>query len=159
MAAQNSAIVLHATTGQPEGRPGMTAELDAEELRGSPPGPDPHRASATGPKLRSRSPVRACGSGTRKLAQRVAAKAANFGSIYGMSAKGLSAAAWSGYGIELTESDAKLALDRFFTKYWASGSGCARQRQVQAIPSRGDWRRPSGRGCLGSVTARLSTAL
>ena len=49
--------------------------------------------------------------------QRAAAKPVNFGSIYGMSAKGLSAAAWSGYGIELPEADAKLALDRFFAKY------------------------------------------
>lgn len=49
--------------------------------------------------------------------QRASAKPVNFGSIYGMSAKGLSAAAWAGYGIELAEADAKLALDRFFAKY------------------------------------------
>jgi DNA polymerase-1 len=49
--------------------------------------------------------------------QRAAAKPVNFGSIYGMSAKGLSAAAWSGYGIEMSETDAKLALDRFFNRY------------------------------------------
>ena len=69
--------------------------------------------------------------------QRAAAKAVNFGSIYGMSAKGLSAAAWSGYGIELPEADAKLALDRFFAKYsglrqWmrTHADQCKRARRV-----------------------------
>ncbi len=69
--------------------------------------------------------------------QRAAAKAVNFGSIYGMSAKGLAAAAWSGYGIELAEADAKLALDRFFEKYsglrqWmrTHADACKRARRV-----------------------------
>ena len=69
--------------------------------------------------------------------QRAAVKPVNFGSIYGMSAKGLSAAAWSGYGIELPEADAKLALDRFFTKYaglrrWMRehADACKRARKV-----------------------------
>jgi DNA polymerase-1 len=69
--------------------------------------------------------------------QRATAKPVNFGSIYGMSAKGLSAAAWSGYGIELAEADAKLALDRFFDKYsglrqWmrTHSDKCKRSRRV-----------------------------
>jgi DNA polymerase-1 len=69
--------------------------------------------------------------------QRAAAKPVNFGSIYGMSAKGLSAAAWAGYGIELPEADAKLALDRFFAKYaglrqWmrTHANECKRRRRV-----------------------------
>jgi DNA polymerase-1 len=69
--------------------------------------------------------------------QRAAAKAVNFGSIYGMSAKGLAAAAWSGYGIELAEADAKAALDRFFDKYsglrqWmrSHANKCKRARRV-----------------------------
>ena len=54
-----------------------------------------------------------------------------------MSASGLSAAAWSGYAIELSEIDAKLALDRFFAKYsglrrWmrTHADQCKRARQV-----------------------------
>jgi DNA polymerase-1 len=49
--------------------------------------------------------------------QRSAAKPVGFGSIYGMGAAGLSAAAWNGYGIEMSVADAELALARFFTKY------------------------------------------
>ena len=69
--------------------------------------------------------------------QRAAAKRVNFGSIYGMSVKGLSAAAWSGYGIELSEADARLALDLFFDKYsglrqWmrTHADQCKRARRV-----------------------------
>ena len=49
--------------------------------------------------------------------QRAAAKAINFGSIYGMGPMGLVRNAWKQFGIELTEAEAKDALDRFFTKY------------------------------------------
>src|SRR5512132_3075859 len=49
--------------------------------------------------------------------QRAAAKAINFGSIYGMGPTGLVRNAWKQFGIELTEAEAKDALDRFFTKY------------------------------------------
>jgi DNA polymerase-1 len=49
--------------------------------------------------------------------QRSAAKAINFGSIYGMGPRGLVRNAWKEFGIELTEAEAKAALDRFFTKY------------------------------------------
>jgi DNA polymerase I-like protein with 3'-5' exonuclease and polymerase domains len=69
--------------------------------------------------------------------QRTAAKPINFGSIYGMSAKGLRAAAWSGYGIELSEAEARLALDRFFAKYpglrrwmWEHSEKCKRDRRI-----------------------------
>ena len=69
--------------------------------------------------------------------QRTAAKPINFGSIYGMSAKGLVASAWSSYGIVMTEAEAKGALDRFFTKYsglrqwmWEHAEKCKRERQV-----------------------------
>jgi DNA polymerase I len=69
--------------------------------------------------------------------QRAAAKPINFGSIYGMSAKGLAASAWANYGIELSEADAKLALDRFFAKYaglrkWmrTHADECKRKRRV-----------------------------
>jgi DNA polymerase I len=49
--------------------------------------------------------------------QRAAAKPVAFGSIYGISPKGLVAAAWNGYRIELSEADARLALERFFARY------------------------------------------
>jgi DNA polymerase I len=69
--------------------------------------------------------------------QRVAAKPINFGSIYGMSAKGLVASAWSSYGVVMTEAEAKGALDRFFTRYsglrqwlWEHAENCKRERQV-----------------------------
>ena len=69
--------------------------------------------------------------------QRYAAKAVNFGSIYGMSPKGLAAVAWSGYGLKLSEAAAELALDRFFAKYsglrrWmrTHADQCQRERRV-----------------------------
>ena len=69
--------------------------------------------------------------------QRTAAKPINFGSIYGMSAKGLVASAWSSYGVVMTEPEAKGALDRFFTMYsglrqWmrTHADECKRARQV-----------------------------
>jgi DNA polymerase-1 len=49
--------------------------------------------------------------------QRQAAKAVAFGSIYGMGAKGLVHALWSGYQIEISEDEAQQRLDRFFRKY------------------------------------------
>jgi DNA polymerase-1 len=69
--------------------------------------------------------------------QRAAAKPINFGSIYGMSAKGLVASAWSSYAVVMTEAEAKAALDRFFTMYaglrqWmrTHADHCQRARQV-----------------------------
>jgi DNA polymerase I-like protein with 3'-5' exonuclease and polymerase domains len=50
-------------------------------------------------------------------AQRDKAKAANFGSIYGMSARGLAAYAFSGFGILMTEAEAQAILDTFFAAY------------------------------------------
>ena len=49
--------------------------------------------------------------------QRDKAKAVNFGSIYGMSVRGLAAYAFSGFGIVITEADAQQMLNSFFTAY------------------------------------------
>lgn len=49
--------------------------------------------------------------------QRARAKPVNFGSIYGMGAKGLAAVAWSGYRLEMTETEAGAALDSFFGRF------------------------------------------
>ena len=49
--------------------------------------------------------------------QRDRAKAANFGSIYGMSARGLAAYAFSGFGIVMTEAEAQEILNSFFSAY------------------------------------------
>jgi DNA polymerase I-like protein with 3'-5' exonuclease and polymerase domains len=69
--------------------------------------------------------------------QRAAAKAINFGSIYGMGPMGLVRNAWKQFGIELTEAEAKLALDRFFARYaglrrWMRlhANECERTRKV-----------------------------
>ncbi len=53
--------------------------------------------------------------GTR--AQRAAAKAVNFGSIYGIGPRSLAENAFDAYGIEMTEPEAREALDRFFARY------------------------------------------
>jgi DNA polymerase I len=50
-------------------------------------------------------------------AQRQAAKPVNFGSIYGIGPVTLAEDAFDNYGIEMTETDAKAALDRFFQVY------------------------------------------
>jgi DNA polymerase I len=49
--------------------------------------------------------------------QRDRAKPVNFGSIYGMGANGLAAAAWNGYRVEMTTTEAKNALKEFFRAY------------------------------------------
>ena len=49
--------------------------------------------------------------------QREKAKAVNFGSIYGMSARGLVAYAFGGFGIVLKETEAQEMLDGFFAVY------------------------------------------
>jgi DNA polymerase I-like protein with 3'-5' exonuclease and polymerase domains len=62
-------------------------------------------------------------------AQRQAAKAVNFGLIYGMGAKGLKDYAKSSYGVELTLDEAT----RFRTKYFEAYAGLARwHRQLDA---------------------------
>ena len=49
--------------------------------------------------------------------QRDRAKPVNFGSIYGMGAAGLAAAAWNGYRVEMTIQEADAALRAFFGNY------------------------------------------
>jgi DNA polymerase-1 len=49
--------------------------------------------------------------------QRDRAKPVNFGSIYGMGAAGLAAAAWNGYRVEITMQEAEAALRAFFREY------------------------------------------
>lgn len=49
--------------------------------------------------------------------QRNRAKPVNFGSIYGMGAAGLAAAAWNGYRVEMTLREAEEALRAFFRNY------------------------------------------
>ncbi len=49
--------------------------------------------------------------------QRAAAKAVNFGSIYGIGAKALAANAFDSYGVEMSVPEAQQALDRFFARY------------------------------------------
>jgi DNA polymerase I-like protein with 3'-5' exonuclease and polymerase domains len=49
--------------------------------------------------------------------RRSLAKAINFGSIYGMSARGLVEYAWSSFGIVMTEDEAEKHLHRFFSAY------------------------------------------
>jgi DNA polymerase-1 len=49
--------------------------------------------------------------------QRDKAKAVNFGSIYGMSARGLIAYAFAGFGVVFTETEAQDMLNRFFAVY------------------------------------------
>jgi DNA polymerase I-like protein with 3'-5' exonuclease and polymerase domains len=50
--------------------------------------------------------------------QRHAAKPANFGAIYGIGPRSLAENAFADYGIEMTERQAKHALDTFFNTYW-----------------------------------------
>ena len=50
--------------------------------------------------------------------QRKRVNPVNFGSIYGMGAAGLAAAAWNGYQVEMTLRKAEEALRVFFRKYW-----------------------------------------
>ena len=49
--------------------------------------------------------------------QRNRAKPVNFGSIYGMGADGLAAAAWNSYRVEMTVREAEKALRAFFRNY------------------------------------------
>src|SRR5512132_1602827 len=53
--------------------------------------------------------------------QRTAAKAANFGLIYGSGPAGLVDSAWADYGVQLTEDEAATIRDRFFAKYSVLG--------------------------------------
>jgi DNA polymerase I-like protein with 3'-5' exonuclease and polymerase domains len=57
--------------------------------------------------------------------QRQGAKAVNFGSIYGIGPRSLAESAFANYGVEMTETEAKFALDRFFAAY----AGLARWRE------------------------------
>ena len=83
--------------------------------------------------------------------QRSAAKAINFGSIYGMGARGdwFGTRLETGFGIELSEAEAELALDRFFATYAVCNGGCGRmppcERERRVVIGAGR----VGRGRLG----------
>ena len=62
--------------------------------------------------------------------QRQAAKAVNFGNLYGQGAKGLARTAWTSYGIHMTEQEAVYALARFHKAYPAL---CAWKREQVKI--------------------------
>jgi DNA polymerase-1 len=49
--------------------------------------------------------------------ERQAAKATNFGSLYGIGAAKLARSAWAGYGVKLTVSEARAQLDAFAASY------------------------------------------
>ena len=49
--------------------------------------------------------------------ERSRAKPVNFGSIYGMGARGLVATAWNSYGVVMSIDDAQMALNSFFRKF------------------------------------------
>jgi DNA polymerase-1 len=64
--------------------------------------------------------------------QRQAAKAVNFGCIYGISPRGVVEYAFTSYGITMAEADAKASLDAFFRRFAAID----RWRQDNAAASR-----------------------
>jgi len=64
--------------------------------------------------------------------QRQAAKAVNFGSIYGIGPRSLSENAFATYGVEMTIRQAKIALERFFAAY----------------PDLDEWRRNNFEECM-----------
>jgi DNA polymerase I len=93
------------------------------------------------------------------------AKAINFGSIYGMSSRGIVEYAWSSFGIQMTEAEAEKHLERFFAAYrgihqgrfeiWSAaklcgwipaGAHCAACRtSAQSHCAHGVWRRRANR--------------
>jgi DNA polymerase I-like protein with 3'-5' exonuclease and polymerase domains len=75
--------------------------------------------------------------------QRQAAKTVNFGSIYGISARGLAEYAFTSYGIQMTEAEAKHALDAFFQRFTALDRW--RRENVDLSRARGFVRIDAGR--------------
>ena len=67
--------------------------------------------------------------------QRQAAKAVNFGNLYGQGAKGLARTAWTSYGVCMTEQEARQALTRFAKAYPALTVW--KREQVKAAQDRG----------------------
>ncbi len=84
--------------------------------------------------------------------QRQAAKAVNFGLIYGMGAKGLQDYARETYGIQMTEGEAGVFRNRFFEAY----QGIARWHQELRTSAPEEARTLSGRRHLFSGNAGLS---
>jgi DNA polymerase-1 len=67
--------------------------------------------------------------------QRAAAKAVNFGAIYGITADGLRQNVFADFGVELTVQQAQHAIDQFATVYHRAWSG--RERFAKACQARG----------------------
>lgn len=72
---------------------------------------------------------------------RTAAKALNFGMLFGMGAKGLVTYAWSSYGVKLTEKEAGEFIDKFFHKYaglkhWQKREGRKTTKESRTIGGR-----------------------
>lgn len=76
-------------------------------------GEDPHALTAT-----AMSGIRPQDVSPEEFAKlRTAAKAVNFGSIYGMGPSGLMRSAWENYGVVLSEAEARSRLDAFAATY------------------------------------------
>ncbi len=84
--------------------------------------------------------------------QRQAAKAVNFGLIYGMGAKGLMDYARDTYGTDMTEEEAALFRNRFFEAY----AGIARWHQSLRLSAPGQAQTLSGRQYQFAERAGLS---
>lgn len=73
--------------------------------------------------------------------QRSAAKALNFGMLFGMGSTSLVTYAWGSYGVKLTELEAKNFIEKFFQKYhglkrWQQQEGRKNTRQSFTIGGR-----------------------
>jgi DNA polymerase I len=81
--------------------------------------PELTRVYAEGRDIHSETAARIAGIPVEAVTkeQRQAAKAVNFGSIYGIGPRSLSENAFATYGVEMSTTQAKIALERFFAAY------------------------------------------